>query len=1627
MVWVDNSEADNLVPKAPEYGDANSILNGGPQNAAPPAPPPITPSYVDTSYQQPQPSYSPPAPSQSAYGLNYGPQNNGDANNDGLNDQTGWANGVVQDYSSPSGFSYNGIPVTSDGAQYNPGPQQPQSEAGYNLNFASPFGGTANDAPVAPYMGPTITGYPSDPNAINYGTDADVARYNRDYGGGGGGGFLDTLGNIAGNVGDALSINPFNAPARPEADPNQSFLGALGHANNVALQDWQTPLVPSETIQNIPGFDRIPGGNYLADFISGSTSPIGAFSIPAGNAAGELIGAGTAGILGDTALTRILGAGATGAALNTGLTGFNQATTGTFDPQELAKQAAIGFGLGAAIPAAGEAFKGVRGLHDAAINLDQRINEPVPGGAMGQTVTKGMAKADLPKVELTSSTNDLLVRSGAPRESAIELAQTIAKVQGDNVVGAGHIAEALQYLQNRDGSWFTDPVQGLRQSRQVYNEVIRNPPDYFSQGDIARTKDAVTRTRKIEAAWKRDNRGDGPVPATPTQGTEVATLSPEPATRMAEPVQKVQEQAPPPGPPARPVESSSPGPLPKPAELGDSGIRAAIATKETTTREAGPLGRAADRVPGLNRVRGIAQPSINLERPIHVANQAEAAVKAELSTKFAATRKPILDEIKASGLDGGANAPEYIGPAKNPIKNTFIDRVENPQDYRLTQPQKNLIQRIATRDAENVNLARGQYNADVGLYAPKNEGAAYVPHINANEDIIQRSAKAEAALTNPRIAKERVYDTARERAIASDKFKPETDPARLLEAHDNAIANMAGKETFKAGAGGLNKAEAIAQVNPGLAKRYDALKTKLQSMKGTASRLDERTSNAIDTFLKSGQTEEDMAALRESLRPVVGKNAVGKEGPNFGKDKAALNRDIAQVKQQIDAIRPAWKNYNLQEKGFEMSPYTYKYHSPEEAASIASIKQTSNGPLDKVLAAGEVSRATVLGGDLSPITIQGQLNLGRDPVSTAIGFAKMIRQGGIGLEDVARSEPDLVARYTRATGHALGNVSPEFSPRQSILARLPKVGPVFAAMDEKMFGAMQRIQYESWKRNVDFVGKIMKNTPQDVVDHEVANALSKTVPGLSGVERGLSPARAQLERAGLTSPSFLAAPALVVKDASSGLVKALALHPRNITGRELVAMKQLITMAGMVEAVSLTSAALNAESRGLSPEEAIKKALTPGDRTFLAIQAGGYTAPLGGPFRSAITGLAPKYRNGEWQAPDLLQFAKSKLAPFPGTAVDLLQNSDYFGNKIRQGDPLEQLGRVAEYIGENIGLPLTAGAVAEGIRTGRSLGETLQNAGSQALGSNVNNASPYEDRDVQARKAYGKNWNDLSPVEQNALKAQQGSPAATYESTNPDAVASAKAIETIKGDAAKEQGGIDTKYAAPGSTTPKTPQDGIDWRDEYRMNQYGTLREYRLKDQLMPYNGPQSTNEMRQAVDQYFATIEANKSGTKVNWDAVDSWLAAHPDIKAQVDAYQNDPNKPNTDYSPMVTQYKAASKALGDAGYFDVKDNVWKELAKNDPELSKFPTYYDWKASIKDQVRSSIDPSAPQSVVDGIVEKVVNKIPVTTIYSKVSNTAEKAWLADHPKLAALAYQWGYLGANPSKLERAIAASGAGQ
>ncbi len=77
------------------------------------------------STQSQKPNFTPPAPSYSLSTPALGQFNvaNPDMNDDGLDDSTGWAMGVVRDSGSPSGYSYNGTPVTTNGAPWQ-GPTQ---------------------------------------------------------------------------------------------------------------------------------------------------------------------------------------------------------------------------------------------------------------------------------------------------------------------------------------------------------------------------------------------------------------------------------------------------------------------------------------------------------------------------------------------------------------------------------------------------------------------------------------------------------------------------------------------------------------------------------------------------------------------------------------------------------------------------------------------------------------------------------------------------------------------------------------------------------------------------------------------------------------------------------------------------------------------------------------------------------------------------------------------------------------------------------------------------------------------------------------------------------------------------------------------------------------------------------------------------------------------------------------------------------------------------------------------------------------------------------------------------------------------------------------------------------------
>lgn len=816
---------------------------------------------------------------------------------------------------------------------------------------------------------------------------------------------------------------------------------------------------------------------------------------------------------------------------------------------------------------------------------------------------------------------------------------------------------------------------------------------------------------------------------------------------------------------------------------------------ENTLSRPGTIGEMVGKIPGVKKTAGVVAPSVGMERQPLVAYVAKARATADVTTVFDGTRVPQVQELRAAfgdmekGADGFVRPkvePQYHGPEGRVIKGTVLDIFENPQDYVITPEQRALMDSWGSRGTGQVGFLNTEYGADIGTYQPKNPGAVYMPHINANEDLMTRMDRTEQSLARGAVGHERTWDTARDRMAHDPKFIPETDPVKLLEAHDSALASAAGKATFKAAAGGKTKLEVMQETHPGLAKQMVGLRQKAASLRATAARLDQRVTAAVDSFLKSGAEDADLAILRDNLDVKVGANAVGVQGVNYGKDLAQMRREITGVKAELKRLGPAWKNANTEP--YTLNRSTFKYHTPEQSRTIDELMKTSD---NKILNAMEVARVTAFGGDFSPITfIQGQLQAFRAPDVYAKAWAHIISKGGVHLDEIARNEADDVALYSRARGRALGSLSEEFGGQKSLLGHIPKFGEKYQKWNRDMQNVVNYIDYMTWKRGMKIAEwGAPPGTPKEVLAHEVVNAVSKTNPGLNSAERGVSQARAAVERAPLTSMSYLASPALVAKDAVSGMAKLVA-HGgdwRALRGREQLAIIWSLQMAGGIAAVSVASAAASAHSRGLSIEENVKRTMNINRREFMGLQVMDKgIVPLGGPFRTFIRGVVPRVnvKTGDVTAPPLASFMRSKLAPTAATAVDVLQNADFRGRKIWSGSDstMEKILKGAEYIVENTVLPLAASAIVEGQRTGQSWERTIEDSIGQLMGGNVNQPSQWEQYNQQIRKDTGKEWKDLNPFEQWQWEQKHGAPP----------------FSTDAGTKAKQQQGIIDKQTATG-------------------------------------------------------------------------------------------------------------------------------------------------------------------------------------------------------------------------------------
>ena len=834
------------------------------------------------------------------------------------------------------------------------------------------------------------------------------------------------------------------------------------------------------------------------------------------------------------------------------------------------------------------------------------------------------------------------------------------------------------------------------------------------------------------------------------------------------------EGVPPPRePPIAPPEGPPSGPSGLP-ERGSSGAQQVLDFKEETLLKPGRV----TQFPGIKQAASGLNPSVPLERNVLVSYNARQAAAASLETEFAAARQSPLDDLKAVFRD---DPPRYVGPDDNPFKKTLKDWGDNPEFYTLSPRHRAAAAAYDASSSQTLNRARGEFGVDINPF-PVKTGGFYVPTVPTRESLEEGLKKVAEGYTSASVsarggrAKTRVFEGAYQRWKRNPGFKAETNIDELTGLHDQALAKMSGNETFKLGTGGKTRIETVDLTHPGLRQAKEAVAQKMTNLRAridTAIRQIKQTGTAgkrLDTAVRqaekrtrpileriddlgdewgpelshlSGQARE-INARAEALRKVAGK--VGGRGTAARLRLTELQAEVRKLEPLLERLRKGYAAANLDP--YVLNGKTFRYHLAEQSAAIDNILQTRLNIGQGLADAIDEVRLTAFAGDFSPLTIQGLLGGLSHPLTTATNSRNIVKAlwNPDELLRIASREPELVQRFTRATGRPFGEVGPEFIQRFKGLERLRIPGtdlrPIHA-MNSRLMAAVEEIRYAAWKTDQDLLRRLNPGMTQNVADTESANMLSKMIPALNPAETGRSVLRARFERIPIISTSFLASPVALTKDMASGLAKLGAstkLSPlarwQALSGREQLAILRGLNLAGSLSALTVGSYVAS----GFSPEEAVKKALDPtgNNPRFLSIAIGkDRYIPIGGPVRSFIRALVPT-KVGEAEgvpiyAPfrNLSRWIKAKGTPGIKAPIDLIRNKDFFGGKIATGSFPENILRAVWY-GANSVLPLAAAEPSEAIRRGEvaptDIGELAIRGGGQLAGSDI--------RELRLREAF---------------------------------------------------------------------------------------------------------------------------------------------------------------------------------------------------------------------------------------------------------------------------------------------------
>lgn len=909
----------------------------------------------------------------------------------------------------------------------------------------------------------------------------------------------------------------------------------------------------------------------------------------------------------------------------------------------------------------------------------------------------------------------------------------------------------------------------------------------------------------------------------------------------------------------------------------------------------GAVSHIADLMPGFKQARRILRPGLDIPDHILTAHVAETGSRATIAQEDWAARQLLLREAEtifgSQGRAGGQATVEFIGAVADSrpgLTGTIKDAWERPELYRLTRRQEAFFADAKEVNTRAVQGSKQGYGVDIGIIQA-------LPNIDQSKGALEAyGGSLERAATAGRL-KTRFYETAADRMKADPTFKPVTNLDILLAARDQAKASAVGRQVFLDSVGGKTRLEVMEITHPKLAAIMKGLRQRLQSLRATTTRLGGKQAETIDTFLSSPMEANDLDTLLADLNPVIKASAVGKRGPNYGKDLRAMKVQITKVKADIQKFKLAWNVANLHGYKF-VQEGVYRYFPVKEADIVVELRKTTSNRFIRSMSDLTAFR---LGGDLSPIVgVQTPLGLIAHPLIVGKEWARGIKSGRFKTvfgtqalaEDISKNM-DRAKAYAFFTGRPIVAGTPaEFAG--GWLSRIP----AYRKLNEGMYVGVERQSFNLFNVMSDELvksGMDVNGAYAAAADHA-----TKVYPSVSPARLGQSQSRATMLRAATTSISFATKPSEVVLDATRGFLKIPL--KQSLTPREKLGVKLVLTSFTAVTGTSLATSILAARSDGTSEDEAIKRALDPNDRHSLAITLpGGYTIPIGGPYRGLLKAMWPR-KAGKSPVPvpfgGFITWAGSRMNPGVSLVRDLTRNKDFYGNQIIAGEFPVNVLEALLYSTEGL-MPLGLSSPVQGVRTEQSARDIAISTAGQVLGTNVTEQTPFQAQNVAVQR-----WAQTT----GASKAPElgGGPILGYTDLTPSQkqafkLAHPKEVQNIEAEvrwrAGQGQPGYREQvrrldlsqqaYAqqeADDALFAQRKLDGWGWRDR-RATRRAEL--FARKDELV--QGVDFSAKRKTALDAYYAQIDKAKAEfngvlTAEAWDQVDTWIKAQSPSEQQ-------------------------------------------------------------------------------------------------------------------------------------------------